>query len=182
MPLLDKPSRRDFLISTATTAAAASLVSLLPHGRRPQSQVAPNDTNTLGVIGIGPRCTYDLKAMLPIDDVRCVAIADVQASRRDAGKSARRRPLRQQRLPALSRLSRTARPQRYRRRAHRHRRPLARRGLDPGRRGRQGRVQREALRHHDRRLPEAGRHDAPREAYLSGRHAAPQRAELSEGG
>jgi predicted dehydrogenase len=38
------------------------------------------------VIGIGPRCTYDLKAMLGFADVRCLAIADVQASRRDAGK------------------------------------------------------------------------------------------------
>ncbi len=32
------------------------------------------------------RCTYDLKAMLGLPDVQCVAIADVQASRRDAGK------------------------------------------------------------------------------------------------
>ncbi|MGH7128974.1 MAG: Gfo/Idh/MocA family protein, partial [Planctomycetaceae bacterium] len=38
-------------------------------------------------IGIGPRCTYDLKAMLQFSDVRCVAIADVQAERRDAGKA-----------------------------------------------------------------------------------------------
>ncbi len=45
-----------------------------------------NETIQLGVIGIGPRCTYDLKAMLPMTDVRCLAIADVQASRRDAGK------------------------------------------------------------------------------------------------
>ena len=40
----------------------------------------------IAVIGIGPRCTYDLKAILGLSDVRCVAIADVQASRRDAGK------------------------------------------------------------------------------------------------
>ncbi len=38
------------------------------------------------MIGIGPRCTYDLQAMLKWPDVQCVAIADVQASRRDAGK------------------------------------------------------------------------------------------------
>jgi predicted dehydrogenase len=48
--------------------------------------VAPSERITLGVIGIGPRCTYDLKSMLELADVRCVAIADVQASRRDAGK------------------------------------------------------------------------------------------------
>src|SRR5208283_6012426 len=35
----------------------------------------------------GPRCTYDLKAMLPFPDVRCLAIADVQAKRREAGKT-----------------------------------------------------------------------------------------------
>ncbi|MFM7931999.1 MAG: Gfo/Idh/MocA family protein [Pirellula sp.] len=47
---------------------------------------SPNERIQLGIIGIGPRCTYDVKAMLPFTDVRCVAIADVQASRRDAGK------------------------------------------------------------------------------------------------
>ena len=49
--------------------------------------VAPSEKITLGVIGIGPRCTYDLTAMLGLTDVQCVAIADVQASRRDAGKT-----------------------------------------------------------------------------------------------
>jgi predicted dehydrogenase len=41
---------------------------------------------TLGVIGIGPRVTYDLGGILPKPDVQCVAICDVQASRREAGK------------------------------------------------------------------------------------------------
>jgi predicted dehydrogenase len=49
--------------------------------------VAPSEKITLGVIGIGPRCTYDLRSMLGLADVKCVAIADVQASRRDAGKA-----------------------------------------------------------------------------------------------
>lgn len=49
--------------------------------------MAPSDIISLGVIGIGPRCTHVLKGMLPFPDVRCVAIADVQASRRDAGKA-----------------------------------------------------------------------------------------------
>jgi predicted dehydrogenase len=47
---------------------------------------AASERITLGVIGIGPRCTYDLKSMLAEHDVQVVAIADVQASRRDAGK------------------------------------------------------------------------------------------------
>ncbi|HIE98174.1 MAG TPA: Gfo/Idh/MocA family oxidoreductase [Fuerstia sp.] len=51
------------------------------------NKVASNEKINLGVIGIGPRCTYDLTAMLQFDDIQCVAIADVQASRRDAGKA-----------------------------------------------------------------------------------------------
>jgi predicted dehydrogenase len=47
---------------------------------------APSGRITLGVIGIGPRCTYDLRAMLQLPDVQCLAICDVQASRREAGK------------------------------------------------------------------------------------------------
>ena len=81
-------SRRDFLLGTAAATAASSLATVLPSrvlGR--DGNVAPSEKITLGVIGIGPRCTYDLKAMLPLTDVQCVAIADVQASRRDAGKA-----------------------------------------------------------------------------------------------
>ncbi len=47
---------------------------------------APSERISLGVIGVGPRCTYDLKAMLQHADLQCVAICDVQASRREAGK------------------------------------------------------------------------------------------------
>ena len=49
--------------------------------------VAPSEKISLGVIGIGPRCTYDLTWMLHLDDVRCAAITDVQKSRRQAGKA-----------------------------------------------------------------------------------------------
>ena len=87
MTLPSHTSRREFLISTTTVAAAASLATTVPYsafGR--DGNVAPSERVTLGVIGIGPRCTYDLKAMLPFSDVRCVAISDVQASRRKAGK------------------------------------------------------------------------------------------------
>lgn len=83
-------NRRHFLQSgvAATSAfAAASLFHIVPArvlGR--EGQTAPSEKIGLGIIGIGPRCTYDLKAMLPFEDVRCLAIADVQAKRRDAGK------------------------------------------------------------------------------------------------
>lgn len=87
MPPRAHSSRRDFLLASATATAAASLATVLPArvlGR--DGTVAPSEKITLGVIGIGPRCTYDLKSMLQFADVQCVAIADVQATRRDAGK------------------------------------------------------------------------------------------------
>ena len=87
MSLPRTTSRRDFLLSTAAATAAASMATIVPArvlGR--EGTVPPSEKITLGVIGIGPRCTYDLKAMLGFEDVRCVAIADVQATRRDAGK------------------------------------------------------------------------------------------------
>ncbi|MCA9258757.1 MAG: Gfo/Idh/MocA family oxidoreductase [Planctomycetales bacterium] len=73
------PNRRDVLrFAAATTAFAAA--------RSSAEGVAPSDRITLGVVGLGPRCTYDLSAMLKLPDVQCVAICDVQASRREAGK------------------------------------------------------------------------------------------------
>lgn len=68
--------------------SALAMPSILPSkalGR--DDAAAPSKRITLGVIGIGPRCTYDLRAMLKERDVQCVAICDVQASRREAGKT-----------------------------------------------------------------------------------------------
>src|SRR5690348_13539216 len=79
-------TRREFLQSGATASAALSLATVLPEGVLGRDKTAPSDKITLGVIGIGPRCTYDLKSMLGFSDVRCVAIAEVQAKRREAGK------------------------------------------------------------------------------------------------
>jgi predicted dehydrogenase len=81
-------NRREFLKRTAAATTAISLPWIVPSrvlGR--DGAVAPSEKITLGVIGIGPRCTYDLRSMLGLPDVKCVAIADVQASRRDAGKA-----------------------------------------------------------------------------------------------
>jgi len=81
-------NRRKFLRgATAATVGAAAFPYIVP-GRALglDGAVAPSEKVTLGVIGIGPRCTYDLTAMLGLPDVQCVVIADVQASRRDAGK------------------------------------------------------------------------------------------------
>ncbi|HVX10832.1 MAG TPA: Gfo/Idh/MocA family oxidoreductase [Pirellulales bacterium] len=81
-------TRRDFLRKSAAASAVFAAPWIVPAralGR--DGAIAPSDTINLGVIGIGPRCTYDLKAMLEFKDIRCLAIADVQASRRDAGKA-----------------------------------------------------------------------------------------------
>ncbi|SFI78170.1 Gfo/Idh/MocA family protein [Planctomicrobium piriforme] len=81
------PTRRDFLLGSTAVAAAASLATILPaKAQAREGGVGPNDKISLGVIGIGPRCKYVLAPMLQFADVQCVAIADVQASRRDAGK------------------------------------------------------------------------------------------------
>jgi hypothetical protein len=80
-------TRRDFLLGASAAGVAAALPTIIAAsalGR--EGTTAPSEKITLGVIGIGPRCTYDLQAMLKFSDIRCVAIADVQASRRDAGK------------------------------------------------------------------------------------------------
>lgn len=79
--------RRSFLqagVGAAALTAFPTIVSSTALGRN--ETTAASERITLGVIGIGPRCTYDLKAMLGLGDVQCVAISDVQASRRDAGK------------------------------------------------------------------------------------------------
>ena len=78
-------NRRDFLTTTAAIGVAAPyFVSSKAYGAG--DAVAPSEKITLGVVGIGPRCTYDMKSMLQLKDVQCVAIADVQQSRRDPGK------------------------------------------------------------------------------------------------
>jgi predicted dehydrogenase len=79
------PSRRDFVLGSVAAASLATIVPASALGR--QGNVAASERITLGVIGIGPRCTYDLKSMLPMADVQCVAIAEVQANRREAGKT-----------------------------------------------------------------------------------------------
>jgi hypothetical protein len=80
-------TRRQALSGLAFGTAAA-LPGLLPTpilGR--DGTKAPGDKIAIGVIGFGPRCTYVMNAMLGLPDVRCVAIADVQKSRRESGKA-----------------------------------------------------------------------------------------------
>jgi predicted dehydrogenase len=82
------PTRRHFLgrsLAVGATLAAPWFIPARALGR--DGAPPPSEKITLGVIGFGPRCTYDLRSMLALPDVHCVAIAEVQASRRDAGKA-----------------------------------------------------------------------------------------------
>jgi predicted dehydrogenase len=86
----DQPetTRRDVLKHSVAAGATISFPWIVPAralGRG--GPTAASERITLGIIGIGPRCTYDLKSMLAERDARFVAIADVQASRREAGKA-----------------------------------------------------------------------------------------------
>ncbi|HZU39091.1 MAG TPA: Gfo/Idh/MocA family oxidoreductase [Gemmataceae bacterium] len=80
-------TRRELLAQSAAAGAALAAPLFVPAtalGR--EGKAAASERITLGVIGVGPRCTYDLKAILKLPDVHCVAICDVQASRRSAAK------------------------------------------------------------------------------------------------
>ncbi|MEE2935661.1 MAG: hypothetical protein VYA84_06650 [Planctomycetota bacterium] len=91
-------NRREFLSTSAKVAGAitAAGTALNPcdkqasaqdqTGTLAQQRVGPNDQLTLGVIGIGPTCRYDSVAMLKFDDIRCIAIANVQESRHETRK------------------------------------------------------------------------------------------------
>jgi predicted dehydrogenase len=81
-------TRREALRSFAAGAAAAAFPTIVPsRALGLDGAVAPSERITLGVIGIGPRCTYVLTSMLGLGDAHCLAIADVQRTRRDAGKA-----------------------------------------------------------------------------------------------
>jgi predicted dehydrogenase len=78
-------TRRQFIRNT--TVATAALPAILTSTAMGQEQaVAPSERIRLGVIGMGPRCKYVLPGMLSHPDVQCVAMADVQASRRNPAK------------------------------------------------------------------------------------------------
>lgn len=84
---MNKTTRRHMLKTSlaAGAAMAAPLVvpaTVLGAGGR----AAPSERITLGVIGIGPRAVYDLNGILGQPDCHCLAVCDVQASRRESGK------------------------------------------------------------------------------------------------
>jgi predicted dehydrogenase len=81
-------TRRQFMRNTVATSTAVSLPLIATSQALGQgAKTAPSGKITLGVIGCGPRCRYVLGGMLTLEDVQCVALADVQKSRRDEGKA-----------------------------------------------------------------------------------------------
>ena len=84
---MPKITRRTFIHSTVTTSAGIAVPSIIPASALGKNgHVAPSDRITLGVIGFGPRCKSVLRDFMNHSDVQCLAIADVQASRREEGK------------------------------------------------------------------------------------------------
>jgi predicted dehydrogenase len=80
-------TRREFIRNTLASTAALSFPWIIPSRALGGGGVAAaSERITLGVIGMGPRCRYVLPQMLEQPDVQCVALADVQASRRSAAK------------------------------------------------------------------------------------------------
>ncbi len=175
-----KVPRRRFLKTAVSTAGAAVMApTIIPSsalGR--DGAVAPSERIVVGGIGIGNRGTYDLGCFLEQKDVQFVAVCDVKEKRRGAVKKIVDDQLRQSELRNLSRLSRTAGPQRYRCGADRHRTELACDGRDDGRQSRQGHVLRKARHEEHRTEPDPGRHDAPHRTRVPGRHAATKPAAL----
>lgn len=72
--------------SMAAGAAAAIPWFVPAAARGADDRPAPSERITLGVIGYGPRAYYDLGGILKHADCQCVAVCDVQASRRNGGK------------------------------------------------------------------------------------------------
>ena len=80
-------TRREWFRRSMAAGAAISIptfISARAYGRT--GAVAASERITLAAIGIGPRNRYNLGGILPQPNVQCVAVCDVQASRRDEGK------------------------------------------------------------------------------------------------
>lgn len=80
-----KTNRRHFIKTAVIAGAAAPLI--LPHGLR-AADSAPSKQITLGFIGVGKQGNGLLHACLPRNDVRVLAVSDVDTKRRDMAKHA----------------------------------------------------------------------------------------------
>lgn len=88
-PINARVSRRDILTRAVVAGAALGAPYFVPsRALGKDGAVSPSERITLGVVGYGSRCTTVLGAMLPEEDVQCVAMCDTRAARREAGKAA----------------------------------------------------------------------------------------------
>ncbi len=83
---MNETTRRQFIRNTLVSATAVSVPWPVPAALGGNGAVAPSERITLGVIGMGPRCRYVLPRTICHKDVQCIAMADVQKSRRDNAK------------------------------------------------------------------------------------------------
>jgi len=84
---VSKLSRRSFVKHALAMGCALTAPYFVPAralGRG--GTVAPSERIVLGGVGHGPRGRYDLKVMLPEKDIQCVAVCDIQRSRRVQAK------------------------------------------------------------------------------------------------
>ncbi|MBI1318316.1 MAG: gfo/Idh/MocA family oxidoreductase [Candidatus Hydrogenedens sp.] len=87
MILKSHSTRREFIRRAAAASAAFAVPTIIPaRAMGDATTAAPSERITLGVIGMGPRCRAVLPAMLSHPDVQCIAMADVQADRRDSAQ------------------------------------------------------------------------------------------------
>jgi predicted dehydrogenase len=82
-------NRRRFLKSAAhvTTAAISFPHVVASSCLAKASRVGPNGRVVMGCIGVGGQGTHNMRALMEHNDVRMVAVCDVQASRREKAKN-----------------------------------------------------------------------------------------------
>ena len=73
--------------SSLKTILATGIAPMFVPARLLRSQTAPSNMTTLGVIGVGAQGTHDLRAFLNHDDVRVVALCDVNQKRLDTARA-----------------------------------------------------------------------------------------------
>ncbi|HOB97439.1 MAG TPA: Gfo/Idh/MocA family oxidoreductase [Verrucomicrobiota bacterium] len=79
-------SRRQFLKATAVASAATTWQLTPTHALGGTGSTAPSERVSLGVIGLGIQGTGNMRAFLGIPEVKVVAVCDVHAAQRAAGK------------------------------------------------------------------------------------------------
>lgn len=79
-------SRRDFLKGAAFAGAALAAPAILPS--RLLGQSAPSNKITIGMIGVGAQGSGHLHALLGFDEVKLLAVCDVDRVRREAARAA----------------------------------------------------------------------------------------------